>query len=69
LRKADIKSELYPSAVKIKKQMKYGNDKQIPFVILIGSEEVKSGQLTFKDMLKGEQLSLSTQEIIEFFNK
>ncbi|MFQ3213696.1 MAG: histidyl-tRNA synthetase [Marivirga sp.] len=69
LRKADIKSELYPSAIKIKKQMKYGNDKQIPFVILIGSEEVKSGQLTFKDMLKGEQLSLSTQEIIEFFNK
>jgi histidyl-tRNA synthetase len=69
LRKADIKSELYPSAVKIKKQMKYGNDKQIPFVILIGSEEVKSGQLTFKDMLKGEQQSLSTQEIIEFFNK
>lgn len=67
LRKEGIKSELYPAPLKIKKQMKYANDKQIPYVIVIGSEEVKSGQLTFKNMAKGEQKNITTQEIINFF--
>ncbi len=48
LRNAEIKSEIYPEPVKIKKQMKYANDKQIPFVIVIGSEEIKSGKLALK---------------------
>jgi histidyl-tRNA synthetase len=66
LRNAEIKSEIYPEPVKIKKQMKYANDKQIPFVIVIGSEEIKSGKLALKNMQEGTQEMLSTDEIINF---
>jgi len=66
LRNAEIKSEIYPEPVKIKKQMKYANDKQIPFVIVIGSEEIKSGKLALKNMQEGTQELLSTDEIINF---
>ncbi|MBK6264863.1 histidine--tRNA ligase [Marivirga sp. S37H4] len=64
LRVNNIKSELYPEPVKLKKQMKYGNDKNIPFVIVVGSEETKSGLLTFKDMAEGSQDNLSISEIL-----
>ena len=69
LREAGIRSELYPSPVKIKKQMKYANDKQIPYVIVIGSEEVKTGKLTLKNMQKGEQDNFSAKELIEKLTK
>lgn len=65
LRTNGIKSELYPEPVKLKKQMKYGNDKNIPFVIVIGSEEMKSGKLTFKNMTEGSQDNLELQDIIK----
>ncbi len=64
LRANNIKSELYPEPVKLKKQMKYGNDKNIPFVIVIGSEEMKSGKLTFKNMAEGSQDNLNITEIL-----
>lgn len=69
LREAGIRSELYPSPVKIKKQMKYANDKQIPYVIVIGSEEVKTGKLTLKNMQKGDQDNFSAEELIEKLTK
>ncbi len=65
LRKNDIKSELYPEPLKLKKQMKYGNDKNIPFVIVIGSEEMKSGALSLKDMQAGTQNNMQLNDIIE----
>ncbi len=65
LRKNDIKSELYPEPLKLKKQMKYGNDKNIPFVIVIGSEEMKSGALSLKDMQAGTQNNIPFNDIIE----
>ncbi|PTB96089.1 histidine--tRNA ligase [Marivirga lumbricoides] len=65
LRVQGIKSELYPEPVKLKKQMKYGNDKNIPYVIVIGSEEMKSGKLTFKNMQEGSQSNVELPEIIK----
>lgn len=64
LRVADISAELYPSAAKLKKQMSYADAKKIPFVILIGSDEMQSGQITLKDMDSGDQEKLSVSEII-----
>lgn len=64
-RSANINSELYPAPVKLKKQMKYANDRKIPFVVLIGSEEMETGQLTLKNMDSGEQTKLTIDEIIE----
>ncbi|WP_375578936.1 histidine--tRNA ligase [Marivirga tractuosa] len=67
LRTANVKAELYPEPVKLKKQMKYANDKQIPFVILVGSEEMKTGDLTFKNMKEGSQESLNAESILKRF--
>lgn len=65
LRNANIAAELYPSAAKLKKQMSYADDKNIPYVILIGSDELESGLLTLKDMNSGVQEKLALNDIIE----
>jgi histidyl-tRNA synthetase len=53
IRQAGIAVELYPSSVKLKKQMSYADSKGIPYVLLVGEEEVESGQLSLKDMKTG----------------
>ncbi|TKC07665.1 histidine--tRNA ligase [Pedobacter frigoris] len=64
LRAAGIAAELYPSSAKLKKQMSYADDKHIPYVMLIGSDEMQSGQLTLKDMQSGQQQKLSAEAIV-----
>jgi histidyl-tRNA synthetase len=64
LRANGIASEIYPDSVKIQKQLDYANKKMIPFTIVIGSEEVKSGLLAFKNMKTGEQNKSSIDEIL-----
>lgn len=64
LRDNGIASEIYPDSVKIQKQLDFANKKMIPYVIVIGSEEVKSGQLTIKNMKTGEQEKKFISEII-----
>nr|WP_294790517.1 histidine--tRNA ligase [uncultured Mucilaginibacter sp.] len=68
LRAANISAELYPAGAKIKKQLDYANSKHIPYVILIGSDEMQSGRLTVKDMLTGTQERLSAEEIVAKFS-
>ncbi|WP_276089409.1 histidine--tRNA ligase [Pedobacter sp. JY14-1] len=64
LRDGGIAAELYPVAAKLKKQLGYADDKRIPYVILIGSDEMESGKLTLKNMQDGGQERLSAAEII-----
>ncbi|MGV6861190.1 MAG: histidine--tRNA ligase [Putridiphycobacter sp.] len=64
LRKNNISSEIYPSSVKMKKQMKYANDKSIPFVVMIGTNEIETNTITYKDMHTGEQKSTSLEAFI-----
>lgn len=68
LRNANINTELYPAGAKIKKQFDYANNKNIPYVIVIGSDEMQSGQLTFKNMQSGDQQKLSQADIINFLS-
>jgi histidyl-tRNA synthetase len=65
LRKHNINAELYPAGAKIKKQMEYANNKAIPYTILIGSDEMQSGLLAFKDMTSGLQEKLDAGEIVK----
>lgn len=65
LRQAGIRAEIYPDQSKLKKQLDYANKKNIPFVILIGDNEMESGKLTFKNMESGAQKNLEVQEVIE----
>ncbi|GHN03114.1 histidine--tRNA ligase [Cytophagales bacterium WSM2-2] len=62
-RERDISCEIYPDQLKIKKQMEYADRKKIPFVVVIGPEEVQTETLTLKKMESGNQLKLSFEEI------
>ncbi len=68
LRNAGISAEIYPSSAKLKKQMSYADDKNIPYVILIGSEEMETGVLSLKNMKSGEQQKLSAEKIISILS-
>jgi histidyl-tRNA synthetase len=65
VRAAGINSDLYPEPVKLKKQMKYANDRKAPFVIIIGDSEMESGQFSLKNMQSGDQESLDLNAIIQ----
>ena len=67
LREKGIASEVYPDLSKLKKQLEYADRKKVPFTIVIGSDEMKSGALTFKNMKTGEQHQISLDEIISKF--
>jgi len=64
LRAQDINAELYPAGAKLKKQLDYANNKNIPFTIIIGSEEIESGLLTIKNMQTGVQEKKNVRQIL-----
>lgn len=63
-REAGIETEIYPDQAKLKKQMSYANVKGIPFVALVGENEIIKNVLTIKDMETGIQKELTTHEAI-----
>ncbi len=66
LRTAGICAEIYPDMVKMKKQMSYANAKKIPFVVLVGDEEMSQNKLTLKSMDTGEQVLFTKEELLKF---
>lgn len=64
MRKAGIRTEVYPDKSKMKKQMSYANAMQIPFVALAGDNEIQQGKITLKNMISGDQELLSPTEMI-----
>ena len=68
LRKAGINAELYPDTTKMKKQMTYANKKGIPYVVLVGEDEMNSGLLTVKNMNDGTQSNVSVIDLIKQLN-
>lgn len=69
LRDNNISAEIYPSSAKMKKQMKYANDKNIPYVVMIGSNEMENNLITYKNMETGAQTSVSLDEFISEMTK
>ncbi|PCH71578.1 MAG: histidine--tRNA ligase [Bacteroidales bacterium] len=65
LRANGVNAEIYPSSAKMKKQMTYANNKNIPFVILVGESEIEEGLVSLKNMESGEQEKLTPQQLIE----
>jgi histidyl-tRNA synthetase len=63
-READINSEIYPSSVKMKKQMNYADQKGIKYVAMVGSDEMETGTIRIKEMSTGEQSNLTIDELI-----
>ncbi|WP_298781442.1 histidine--tRNA ligase [uncultured Polaribacter sp.] len=69
LRKHNIKSELFPDAAKMKKQMNYANKREIEFVVLVGSREIENNEFTLKNMISGEQINCSLLELVNQLDK
>ena len=63
LRGREIAAEIYPEAGKMKKQMEYANRRGIPYVVIVGSQELEAGAATIKDMRTGEQRQVSLDKL------
>jgi len=69
VQKSGIRAELYPDSAKVQKQMKYANQKAISYVLLIGEEEIITGNYTFKNMKTGDQNKFKLSELINFIKE
>jgi histidyl-tRNA synthetase len=65
VRNAGINAEIYPESAKMKKQFKYADDKKIPFVAVVGEDEMKNGRVSLKHMQTGDQTLVTPEELIE----
>ena len=65
VRQAGISAEMYPDAVKMKKQMSYANAKNIPFVVMAGETEMQEGVVALKNMVTGEQRVVKVNGLVE----
>lgn len=63
LRTLEIKTELFPDAVKLKKQMSYADAKKIPFIIIAGEDEIRNNEITIKNMASSEQKKISLRDL------
>lgn len=64
LRQKGVAVELYPENAKMKKQMSYANDKQIPFVAIVGENEMKQGKVLLKNMQSGDQQLIDKEDVV-----
>ena len=69
LRSNGIVAELYPDALKLKKQITYANKRDIPYMVLVGSQEMTSNTYTLKNMLDGSQKTLDFKSLVSQLNK
>ena len=68
-RAAGIRAEIFPDAAKMKKQMSYANVKNIPFVAIVGENEMNEGKAMLKNMESGEQQLVTAEELIGALTK
>lgn len=66
-RRHGVSAEVYPDAVKMKKQMSYANAKQIAFVAMAGEDEMKENKMTLKNMKTGEQMLVPVSDFMDVF--
>ncbi|MBU8891834.1 MAG: histidine--tRNA ligase [Bacteroidales bacterium] len=64
MRDNGVNSEIFPESAKMKKQMTYANNKNIPYVVLVGESEMEKGILTVKNMTSGEQSEMKFEELL-----
>ena len=69
LREAGITTEVYPEPTKMKKQMGYADAKQIPFVAIVGGDEMAQNKVMLKNMSSGEQKLVEFDELVKLLNR
>ena len=68
LRNSGVSAEIYPDAVKLKKQFSYANQKEIPFTLVIGKEEIQTQKYQLKNMESGEQTAVTLSELLDIMH-
>ena len=68
VRAVGIRAEIYPDAAKMKKQMSYANAKMVPFVAIVGENEMNEGKVMLKNMTSGEQSLVTPEELVAAIN-
>ena len=69
LRTIGYSAEIYPDEAKIKKQLRYADQKQIPFVVMAGESEMENKQFTVKRMQTGEQWTVAAEALLDKFSE
>ncbi len=69
LRAAGIPAEIFPEAAKMKKQLGFADKKSIAYAVLIGENEMNTGQITVKDLRKGEQTTVDVNNLVNYFSE
>ena len=69
LRNADINTQIYTNNAKIKNQFKYASRLNIPYVIVIGEDEIKENKVSLKNMESGEQVCVTVNDAINLLSK
>lgn len=69
LREQGLRVEVYPEPAKMKKQMAYADAKHIPFVAIVGGDEMAANKVMLKNMLTGEQKPCTTEEVLQALSK
>lgn len=65
---AGVNSEIYPEPGNLSKQFKYANKKNIPFVVILGPEEIKEGKVMIKSMITGKQKNIPVEQLTKYFS-
>ncbi len=68
MRQEGISTEIFPESAKMKKQMSYADSNKIPYVAIVGENEINENKITLKDMTSGEQKSLTLEECISILS-
>lgn len=68
MRQERISTEIFPESAKMKKQMSYADSNKIPYVAIVGENEINENKITLKDMTSGEQKSLTLEECISILS-
>lgn len=68
IRQEGISTEIFPESAKMKKQMSYADSNKIPYVAIVGENEINENKITLKDMTSGEQKSLTLEECISILS-
>ena len=69
LRTRNIAVEIYPEPTKMKKQMGYADDKKIPYVAIVGGNEMETNTVMLKNMTTGEQQQVTLDELVKSLNR
>jgi histidyl-tRNA synthetase len=69
VRKAGINAEIFPDQSKMKKQMTWANNKNIPFVAIVGEDELAQCKINLKNMLSGDQQLVDPQKLIKILSE